>query len=137
AEFCGLSHANMRFRVFVQTDADFKKWEARQKSPPHQPKLTAAVAGEKIFKAAPCAICHTIDGISGFSKQYKYGFRGPDLTHFGSRTTFAGSILPNTPRNVALWISDPDKVKPGAHMPTLGLRGPQLHDLVAYLESLK
>ena len=59
--------------------------------------------------------------MSGFSKEYTYGFRGPDLTHFGSRTTLAGSMLDNTPENVALWIKNPDAVKPGANMPTLGL----------------
>jgi cytochrome c oxidase subunit 2 len=59
------------------------------------------------------------------------------LTHFGSRSTLAGSILDNTPHNLAMWIQDPDKVKPGANMPTLGLQGKDLDDLVAYLESLK
>ena len=43
----------------------------------------------------------------------------------------------NTPENVANWIRDPDKMKPGANMPTLGLKGKDLNDLVAYLESLK
>ncbi len=137
AEFCGLSHANMRFRVVVDTPDGFKRWTAAQLSPPVEPKQTAAADGEKIFKNAPCAICHQIRGISGFSPQYNYGFRGPDLTHFGSRGTLAGSILENTPENVALWIQNPDKLKPGAEMPTLGLRGKDLQDLVAYLESLK
>jgi cytochrome c oxidase subunit 2 len=137
AEFCGLSHANMRFRVVVDTPDGFKRWVAHQQAPPDQPTSAAAQAGEKIFKNAPCAICHEIRGISGFSKQYSYGFRGPDLTHFGSRGTLAGSIMKNTPENVALWIQNPDKVKPGARMPTLGMRGRDLNDLVAYLESLK
>jgi cytochrome c oxidase subunit 2 len=137
AEFCGLSHANMRFRVVVDTPEGFKQWTAAQSAPPDEPKQAAAADGEKIFKNAPCAICHQIRGISGFSPQYSYGFRGPDLTHFGSRGTLAGSILENTPENVALWIQNPDKLKPGAQMPTLGLRGKDLRDLVAYLESLK
>ncbi len=46
-------------------------------------------------------------------------------------------MLDNTPENVAEWIKHPDVVKPGANMPTLGLTGEELHDLVAYLESLK
>jgi cytochrome c oxidase subunit II len=137
AEFCGASHANMRFRVVVDTPADFDKWVAHQNEPPVKPAEGDAAAGAKVFANAPCAICHTIKGVSGFSKQYTYGFRGPDLTHFGSRTTLAGSILDNTPDNVALWIKNPDAVKPGANMPNLGMRGKQLNDLVAYLESLK
>ncbi|MGH7986678.1 MAG: cytochrome c oxidase subunit II [Candidatus Binataceae bacterium] len=137
AEFCGTSHANMRFRVFVDTPAGFKKWVADQLAPPFKPTAGSALAGEKIFVNAPCAICHTIKGISGFSKQYTFGFKGPNLSHFGSRTSLAGSILDNTPQNVAMWIKNPDQVKPGANMPTLGMRGQQLNDLVAYLESLK
>ncbi len=136
-EFCGDSHANMRFRVFVQTPADFDQWVKHQLEPPVKPDAGPAAAGAKIFANAPCAICHAIRGVSGFSKEYTYGFRGPDLTHFGSRSTLAGSIMDNTPRNVALWIRNPDEVKPGANMPTLGLSGREMNQLVAYLESLK
>ena len=136
-EFCGTSHANMRFRVFVDTPHDFAKWVAHQNELPVKPTDGPAAAGAKIWADAPCAICHTIKGVSGFSKDYTYGFRGPDLTHFGSRGTMAGSMFKNTPENVALWIKNPDAVKPGANMPTLGLDGEQLNDLVAYLESLK
>ena len=136
-EFCGDSHANMRFRVFVDKPADFDAWVKHQLEPPVKPDSGPAAAGAKIFADAPCAICHTIKGVSGFSKDYTYGFRGPDLTHFGGRGTLAGAMLENTPENVAAWIRNPDKLKPGANMPTLGLSGEELNDLVAYLESLK
>jgi cytochrome c oxidase subunit 2 len=33
AEYCGASHANMRFRMFTVTAADFDSWAAHQKSP--------------------------------------------------------------------------------------------------------
>lgn len=136
-EFCGDSHANMRFRLFVDKPEDFEAWVKHQLEPPVKTDSGLAGAGAKIFADAPCAICHTIKGVSGFSKDYTYGFRGPDLTHFGSRGTLAGAILENTPANVAAWIRHPDKIKPGANMPTLGLSGEELNDLVAYLESLK
>lgn len=136
-EFCGTSHANMRFRVFVDTPEGFNQWVTHQNETPVKPTEGPAAAGAKIWADAPCAICHTIKGVSGFSKDYTYGFRGPDLTHFGSRTTLAGSMFKNTPENVATWIKDPGAVKPGANMPTLGLNGEQLSDLAAYLESLK
>lgn len=136
-EFCGVSHANMRFRAFVDTKAGFAKWVKAQQAPPVEPTSGPAAAGAKIFANAPCAICHKINGISGFSKQYKGGYKGPNLTHFGSRTTLAGSIMANTPHNVAMWIQNPDKIKPGAKMPALGIQGKDLADLVAYLESLK
>jgi cytochrome c oxidase subunit II len=137
AEFCGLSHANMRIRMFVQTPEDFDKWAAHEAAAPDQPASAEAKAGEKVFKDAPCAICHEIKGISGFSKEYAGKFRGPDLTHFGSRTTLAAGLMPNTPQDLAKWIEDPRAIKPGVNMPTLGVRGKDLDDLVAYLESLK
>jgi cytochrome c oxidase subunit 2 len=136
-EFCGDSHANMRFRVFVDSPADFAAWTKHQLEDPVKADEGTAAAGAKIFADAPCAICHTIRGVSGFSKEYTYGFRGPDLTHFGSRGTIAGAILDNNPENLARWIMNPSEVKPGANMPTLGLSGQELNDLVAYLESLK
>jgi cytochrome c oxidase subunit II len=136
-EFCGTSHANMRFRAFVQSKDDFGKWVKAQLAPPVTPTSGAAADGAKVFADAPCAICHTVHGLSGFSQQYEGTFKGPDLTHFGSRTTLAGSILANTPQDVAIWVQDPEKVKPGAQMPALGLKGKDLSDLVAYLESLK
>jgi cytochrome c oxidase subunit 2 len=136
-EFCGDSHANMRFRVFVDTPEGFDQWTKHQLENPVQPDEGPPAAGAKVFANAPCAICHTIRGVSGFSTQYTYGFRGPDLTHFGSRGTIAGAILDNNPQNLALWIRNPDRIKPGANMPTLGLSGEELSNLVAYLESLK
>lgn len=136
-EFCGDSHANMRFRVFVDSPDDFAAWTKRELADPVRPDEGPAAAGAKVFANAPCAICHTIRGITGLSSQYTYGFRGPDLTHFGSRGTIAGAILDNTPGNLALWLKDPREVKPGANMPTLGLSGQELNELVAYLESLK
>jgi len=136
-EFCGDSHANMRLRAFVQTKDDFDQWVKQQQSPPATPSGGSAPAGAMIFANAPCAICHRVKGLSGFSPEYKGTFKGPDLTHFGSRVTIAGSILENTPENLAKWIQDPDGVKPGAYMPKLGVHGKDLDDLVAYLESLK
>lgn len=136
-EFCGDSHANMRFRVFVDSPADFEKWTKHQLSAPVKPDEGLAADGAKVFSDAPCAVCHTIRGVTGFSPEYTYGFRGPDLTHFASRGTLAGAIMDNTPKNVAKWIHNPDGIKPGANMPTLGLSGKDLNALVAYLESLK
>ena len=42
---------------------------------------------------------------------------GPDLTHLASRRTIAAGTLPNTRGNLAGWIVDPQRIKPGAHMP--------------------
>ena len=41
AEFCGLSHANMRFRVFVQSPVAFDDWRANQSAGPLHSKAAA------------------------------------------------------------------------------------------------
>jgi cytochrome c oxidase subunit II len=131
AEFCGPSHANMRFRVFVQTQQDFDAWAANQKQPAVQPTSDLAKAGEQVFTTGACIGCHTINGTVAQAKV------GPDLTHVGSRTTIAGGTLDNTAENVAKWLHDPPAVKPGSIMPNLHLTDDQIQKLVAYLESLK
>jgi cytochrome c oxidase subunit 2 len=133
AEFCGLSHANMRFRVMVETPEQFASWQISEQvapTPENENASRAIAEGAKIFANSPCTTCHRIDGVSK-------GYIGPSLSHFGTRTTLAGGTLSNTPANVAKWVADPEAIKPGAQMPKLGLRGEQLNDLVAYLESLK
>ncbi len=132
AEFCGLSHANMRFRTFVDSPEDFANWDRAQLAGPAAtpPSDLLASDGAKVFADSPCTTCHMVQGISK-------GYIGPDLTHFGSRTTLAAGVLKNTPENVAKWIQNPQEVKPGANMPALLLPGPKLNALVAYLESLK
>ena len=39
--------------------------------------------------------------------------------------------------NLYGWVEDPQSVKPGTRMPTIGLEPAQLHAVVAYLETLK
>jgi len=135
AEFCGLSHANMRFRVFVDSPTQFAAWSTQQTAPaavPGRPVEAAnfVEAGARVYATNPCVTCHTISGVS--TQRI-----GPDLTHFGSRTTLAGGTLDNTSANLAAWLRDPPALKPGAQMPNLGLSAQQIAELVAYLESLK
>lgn len=130
AEYCGMSHANMRFRVIVDTKTDFEKWVAAQQRPPIQPTDPLAQKGQDLFSQSACVGCHTIAGISG-------GVLGPNLTHFASRKTMGANLMANTPENVAKWIENPGRMKPGALMPDLGMRGEQPKALAAYLLSLK
>jgi cytochrome c oxidase subunit II len=131
AEFCGDSHANMRFRIFVDKPDDFAMWEKAQAAPGAMPaEETPASRGAQVFANSPCTTCHTISGVSK-------GYVGPDLTHLASRTTIASGVFANDPQHLTEWIEHPDELKPGARMPDFGLRGAELNDLVAYLESLK
>ena len=132
-QFCGLEHAQMRFAVVVRSPDDFKNWVAYQQAAPAAPSaLTGdAAAGQKLFATLPCVGCHTINGTAAA------GVVGPNLTHIGSRGFIAGGVLQNTPDSLRAWIKDPQTIKPGNLMPTLGLTDDQVNLLVAYLETLK
>jgi cytochrome c oxidase subunit 2 len=130
AEYCGTSHANMRFRVVVHPPGGFEQWVKTQQAPPVESTDPLAQQGKSLYAQSACVGCHTIAGVSG-------GEIGPNLTHFGSRKTLAANMLPNTPQNVARWLENPDHVKPGARMPNLGIAGEQSKALAAYLVSLK
>lgn len=128
AEFCGVSHANMRLRVFADSASNFAAW-VRNQQQRAQPPPPATLA---IMQAKGCGGCHTINGVQGFVGQI-----GPNLTHFASRTTFAGSTFLNNPVNLRHWLADPPGVKPGADMPDLRLTERQIDTLIAYLQSRK
>jgi cytochrome c oxidase subunit 2 len=129
AEFCGASHANMAMRVMVDAPDAFERWVAAQRATPAEPAGLAA-EGKTIFASRACVGCHTIRGLSA-------GVLGPDLTTFGSRTTLAAGILPNTLENVAAWVRNPVALKPGVKMPALGLSDAEARAVAAYLTSLK
>ena len=92
-----------------------------------------------------CITCHTIAGTQA------QGQLGPNLTHFASRGTFAGSMFDNTPANVDQWIHETSLLKPGVIMPRFGcgqtneppyasmkcISDSDIQAVVAYLESLK
>jgi cytochrome c oxidase subunit 2 len=129
AEFCGASHANMGLRVFAVPAAQFQRWITAQQTAPAEPAADAA-AGKDVFTRNACVGCHTIRGVSA-------GVLGPDLTHFGSRTTLAAGMFPNTVDNVTAWLRDPPAIKPGTKMPNLGLSEADARALATYLVSLK
>jgi len=128
AEFCGVSHANMRLRVIVDDTETWQAWVRLQQAPPAAD--AAATEGATVFAKSACVGCHTVRGVSA-------GVVGPDLTHFGSRRTLAAGLLPNTPANLLAWIEDPPAVKPGAKMPALGLSPAEARAVAGYLASLR
>src|ERR1700757_472578 len=103
AQFCGVEHAKMLLRVYVQTPEDFAAWVKTQQQPAVQDPAVAE--GRQIFESQSCVSCHVIRGTPA------QGRFGPDLTHFGSRDTLASGAADNTPANLKLWIKDPDYVK--------------------------
>ncbi|MBI4236588.1 MAG: cytochrome c oxidase subunit II [Chloroflexi bacterium] len=131
-ELCGLSHANMRTIVVAEPQADYEAWVRLQQQPAAAP-AGAAQRGAQVFQQGACIGCHTVRGTVAQATV------GPDLTHFGSRTTIAAGILPKDPQgtNLAKWLHNPPAIKPGSIMPNLHLSEQEIADLAVYLESLK
>lgn len=94
-EYCGLSHANMKMRVIVQTKEDFNAWMAGQQQGPAQP-WTGEV--EELTGATfACTNCHIFNDSSKAAS-------APNLTHLASRSTFAGGVFELNRKNLVDWI---------------------------------
>jgi cytochrome c oxidase subunit 2 len=130
-EFCGLQHAHMAFYVDADPPAVFRRWLRNQERPAAAPAGAEARAGEREFLNGACSSCHAIRGTSARADV------GPDLTHLASRSTIGALTLPNTPANLATWIADSQRVKPGNDMPNILVPPQKLRALVAYLKGLK
>ena len=138
-EFCGLSHAEMRIKVVAVTPEEFDAWTEAQQVPVENPTDDQAIEGWKLF-AGSCTSCHTVRGMndpsavegdaspaesttpfefpaeknqvaSALASDLGQGTGLPDLTHFMSRSTFAGAkfdLRKDTPECNALghaWAS--------------------------------
>ncbi len=131
AEFCGLQHAHMGLYVFADPPAVFRRWLAAQGRPAPPPLTPLARQGEQVFMAGACSDCHRIRGTAAD------GTTGPDLTHVAGRTTLAALTIPNTAAELADWIRNPQRIKPGNQMPDVELTDEQARELVAYLRGLE
>jgi cytochrome c oxidase subunit 2 len=128
AQFCGVEHAKMLLRVYVDTPEQFAAWVNDQRKPGVQDENVAA--GRQIFETEACQNCHAINGTAA------KGTFGPELTHLMTRATIASGAATNTPDNLRAWIKDPATFKPGALMPAMQLSDQQIDQLVAYLSTL-
>ena len=140
AEFCGLEHAMMKFRVVALDQTPWKAWVASQKNPAVTPTDPQAAAGMNLFlnplsdNRGSCITCHAIGGTEAGSPA------APNLTHFAdpNHQCFAGCDW-DTIDQAALeaWLRNPNAVKLGAKMPDYRLSQSEIDSLVAYLYSLK
>ncbi len=131
AEFCGMQHAHMALDVVAESDRDFEGWLEAMRQPGREPPDPTVRRGHDVFMQARCAGCHAIRGTEAA------GQIAPDLTHIATRSTLGAGTLPNTSENLAVWIRDPQRVKPGNQMPPNPLTADDLQALVAYLETLR
>ena len=105
-EYCGLSHANMRFRVIAQSNSDFQEWLSGQQQGPvnalYSDSATAAFADEpapQLIEKFQCTNCHVFDDAS--TPAY-----GPNLTHLASRATFASGYYELNKGNLVSWLQN-------------------------------
>ena len=93
AEFCGVSHANMRFKVIAVPRNEFDAWLLHQANPALEPSDALAAQGKKLFRDAGCSGCHADS--SSIIKLREDGGRipgreGPILNHVASRLNHLG-----------------------------------------------
>jgi cytochrome c oxidase subunit II len=129
AQYCGVEHAKMLLRVYVDSQEQFDNWVHSQERAAANDG--SAEAGRRVFESTGCINCHAVRGTVA------NGRFGPDLTHLMSRDTIASGVAPNTPENLRNWIQNPDSIKEGSLMPAMKLRDEDLDALVAYLGTLR
>lgn len=131
AEFCGAQHAHMIILVVAQPEDQYQAWLADQRAPASQPTDAEAQRGEQLFLSTACALCHTVRGTPAG------GGVAPDLTHLASRMGLASNSFVNDTANLEAWITHAQSLKPEVGMPDLtAYTGPQIQELVAYLQQL-
>ncbi len=108
AEYCGLSHANMRFKVIALDPEDYEDWysklsEPLEALPVDEENNTSGLAGD-LLKKFSCVNCHSFNPTQTL--------HGPNLAHFASRETFASGKWDITPENVRKWVQDATSMIP-------------------------
>ncbi len=140
AEFCGLQHGRMKFRVVALSAEDWEEWVINQKLEGAVPSDPQARQGMDLFLGqlsggrGSCVECHAVWGTDATSEA------APDLTHFADPThqCFAGCIWETSDREaLEAWLRDPNAAKLGSKMPNYHLTEQEIDALVAYLYSLK
>jgi hypothetical protein len=96
----------MHLKVFVDSKSDYLKWFAVQQSGPSAAlaKLTDTNNAASLVTQYGCVRCHKFVPDAPDS-------RGPNLTHLGDRSTFAGATYDLTLDNLTKWIHDAPSMK--------------------------
>ena len=129
SQYCGVQHAKMLQRVYVQSREEFDKWVHAQQQPAASDPAVAG--GSALFITKACFACHTVRGTIAA------GVVGPDLTHLMSRDTIGSGAVPLTPENLRQWVHNPASFKPGSLMPAPDITEQELDQITAYLLTLR
>jgi len=114
-------------RIVVDPPAVFDAWFKTQTLPTRWSPQAV-----ELFTSAGCAYCHVIRGVA--ESPWKIA---PELTHFASRRTIAGTGLPNDRGSLSGWVVNSKALKYGSEMPENNVQPAVLHQLVTYLGSLR
>jgi cytochrome c1 len=87
--------------------------------------------GKRLLQQYGCIACHKIPGVRNAT-----GVIGPPLDRLGRRVYIAGTLV-NSPSELANWIREPERLKPGTGMPNAHVTEPDARDMVAYLYRLR
>lgn len=164
AEFCGLAHALMRFRVIAQPQDEYDEWVSGMQSAPDAPAAESAESRGRTLFAANCSTCHTTDtyAAGGYERELSLQesrwdgwladrdnsriVSAPNLTHFGTRTTIGAGITDLTRETLLQWINNPGDLKPSRMQDhaavyqtangTANLSDNEVSDIADYLLSL-
>ena len=87
-------------------------------------------------RAAPCSSPSRVRAATRSAARPRTA-RSARTSHISpAAPTLAAVTIPNTPAYLRGWIADPQRVKPGAEMPSVPLDARQLDELTAYLDHL-
>ncbi|HYF38157.1 MAG TPA: cytochrome c oxidase subunit II [Gemmatimonadales bacterium] len=167
AEFCGIQHGRMAYRIKAQNPAEFDAWVAHMRTLGPKPAAgqaqgTAGSRSEAVVRTASEGASLQQPGQQGGRQSAQYaageklftskgciachslqavnapkGMVGPNLANIGARSYIAAGTLKNTDANLARWIRDPQGIKKGVLMPNMGINEADAQALVAFLRAHK
>ncbi len=164
AQFCGIEHAKMLLRVYVDTPEQFQAWIATQQKlaagtssrasasqgnvadnssdGTNSLPVSTTTAASPASPQSPAEVGRQVFEHNACINCHTIrgtvadGRFGPDLTHLMSRHTIAAGAATNTADNLKRWIADPSTLKPGALMPPMHLTDEQNAQITNYLITL-
>lgn len=134
AEFCGIAHAHMRFRVVAYEEEDFQNWLAGMRTAPAPLEPDSPASRGQVLFAQNCKSCHTDDSYRAGAYELEIQQQdarwqswlddiensrlvsAPNMTHYGQRLVLGAGIKENSRDNLINWINDPSSIKIGTAM---------------------
>jgi cytochrome c oxidase subunit 2 len=144
AEFCGISHFNMRGHVVVEDEAKFASWLGAQPTYAQAVAKAAAPAaatagpelvaqGQQLAQSRGCLACHSLDGKPGVGPTWKGLFGKSEKLVDGSSVTVDDAYLKKS-------MNEPNaQVVAGFQpvMPPSGLSDAEMAAVIAFIKEQK